>query len=141
MADVRMAGDAALRAAESLLRCAGGQAVFLRVPTAAGAGVDEQLGLATPEFQDEELSPVVFRKARPQLAGDVPRWELLISAVSVNGLIGLTGMVDASALFAGAFGVVVGEDLMEIESMSTSEMDGAPYIYRVVLRAAAAKAI
>ena len=44
---------------------AGGRAVLLRMPAPATAGdVTEQLGLAMPEFQDVELAPVVFRKAR-----------------------------------------------------------------------------
>lgn len=142
MADLRMAGDAARRAAESLLRSTGGEAVYLRVPTPASAGsVNEQIGLATPEFQDAELSPVVVRRARPQTGKDGIRWELLVSAISVSGILGSTGVTDASALFAGAFGVLVGGSLMEIEGMSSSDLDGSPYVYRVVLRAPAARSI
>ena len=50
------------------MRCCAARAdetVLLRVPAPAVAGdVTEQLGLATPEFQDVELAPVVFRRAR-----------------------------------------------------------------------------
>jgi len=142
MADLRMAGDAARRAAESLLRSTGGRAVYLRVPTpASAASVNEQIGLATPEFQDAELSPVVFRKARPRATKDGARWELLVSAISVSGILGLTGVTDASALFAGAFGILVGDSLMEIEAVSTSDMNGSPYVYRVLLRAPLAKLV
>ncbi len=142
MADVRMRSDAARRAAESLLRGTGGRAVYLRLPAAAKASaVNEQLGLSTPQFQDAELAPVVFRKARPKAGKDGERWEPLVSAISVAGIVGLTGAADASDLFAGAFGVLVGERLMEIEAMSSSDMDGLPYVYRLMIREPAAKAI
>ncbi len=75
MADLRMGSDAARRAAESLLRSTGGRAVSLRIPApAATGGVDEQIGLGTPEFQDAELSPVVFRKARASMQKGGERW-------------------------------------------------------------------
>lgn len=137
-----MASDAARRAAETLLRSTGGRAVYLRLPAPGdGASVNEQIGLAVPEFQDAELSPVVFRRARAQMKTDGPRWELMVSAISVGGLLGTAGMTDASVLFAGAFGVLVGETLMEIESVTSSDMDGSPYVYRVVLRAPAVQRV
>ena len=147
MADLRMGGDAARRAAESLLRSMGGRSVSLRLPApATGLSVNEQIGLGVPEFQDTELSPVVFRKARPQLKANGPRWELMVSAISVAGVVGAIGATDsgtagADELFASAFGVVVGETLMQIESVSSSDMDGTPYVYRLVLRTAAADVV
>lgn len=135
MADVRVASEAARRAAESLLRSTGGRAVFLRVPApASGSSVNEELGLATPEFQDAELSPVVFRKARPRSQKDGDRWELMVSAISVARIVGDTGVTDATKLFATAMGVLVGDSLMEVESMSSSDLGGSPYVYRIVLR-------
>ena len=140
MADVRLASDAARRVAESLLRGSGGRAVSLRVPAPVSEPtINEELGLASPEFQDIELSPVVFRKARAQGRSAGTFWELIISAISVGQVLGTVGDSDASALFAGAFGVLIDGTLMEIESMSASDMDGSPYVYRVVLRAPAAK--
>ncbi len=137
-----MAGEAARRAAECLLRSTGGRSVFLRLAApASGLSVTEQLGLAVPEFQDAELSPVVFRKARPQLSKSGPRWELLVSAISVTGVLGSAGEADGAELFANAFGVLVGDTLMQIESVSTSDMDGTPYVYRVLLRIPAADVI
>src|SRR5258708_35267924 len=64
MANLVNGATAAVRAADVLLRCAGGRSVLLRMPANASAGdTTEQLGLAIPEFQDVELAPVVFRKA------------------------------------------------------------------------------
>ena len=133
---------AAKRAAESLLRSTGGRSIFLRVPVpAALATTSEELGLVAPAFQEVELSPVVFRKGRPQQKGDGERWELLVSTYSVEAVLGDSGATDASSLFASAAGVVVDEDLMEIEAISSSDMNGVPYVYRLVVRVPQAKTI
>lgn len=137
MADLRNASMMAQRAADVLLQCAGGRAVLLRIPAPAIAGdTTEQLGLATPTFQDVELAPVVFRKARTTSAeGKAAKWELMVSATAVNALVGSLGYSAGSVLFAVAFGVLIDGVLLEVESATESEVDGAPYVYRVVLRA------
>ncbi|MGH9596994.1 MAG: hypothetical protein ACRD3K_09375 [Edaphobacter sp.] len=136
MADLRNASIVAQRAADVLLQCAGGRSVLLRMPAPASAGVaSEQLGLAVPTFQDVELAPVVFRKARARAAeGKATKSELMVSATAVNALVGSLGYSAASVLFATAFGVSIDGVLMEIESATESEVGGAPYVYRVVLR-------
>ncbi len=133
-----MSGSAAaVRAADALLRCAGGRLGLLRMPAQASAGdTTEQLGLAVPEFQDVELAPVVFRKARATTAdGKAAKWELMVSATAVNALVGSLGYSAASVLFATAFGVLIDGVLMEVESATESEVLGTPYVYRLVLRA------
>jgi hypothetical protein len=137
MADLMSGSAAAVRAADALLRCAGGRLVLLRMPAQASAGdTTEQLGLAVPEFQDVELAPVVFRKARATTAdGKAAKWELMVSATAVNALVGSLGYSAASVLFATAFGVLIDGVLMEIESATESEVLGTPYVYRLVLRA------
>ena len=133
-----MAGASVMarRAADVLLSCAGGRAVLLRMPAPGTAGdVTEQLGLATPEFQDVELAPVVFRKARVATAeGKAAEWELMVSATAVNALVGSLGYSAASVLFADAFGVLVDGVLMEVEAVTESEVGGSPYVYRVVVK-------
>ena len=110
---------------------------MLRMPVPASAGdVTEELGLAVPEFQDVELAPVVFRKARATTAdGKAAKWELMVSATAVNALVGTLGYSAASVLFATAFGVLIDGVLMEVESATESEVLGAPYVYRLVLNA------
>jgi hypothetical protein len=137
MADLVSGSAAAVRAADVLLRGAGGRAVLLRIPAQASAGdVTEQLGLAVPEFQDVALSPVVFRKARVTTAvGEAAKWELMVSATAVLALVGSLGYSSASVLFATAFGVLIDSVLMEVVSATESELYGAPYVYRLVLRA------
>ena len=141
MADLLSAAGA-VRAADVLLRCAGGRAVVLRMPAQASAGdVTEELGLAVPEFQDMVLAPVVFRKARQaasalSLTADKgARWEMMVSATAVQTLVGSLGYAAASVLFATAFGVLIDGVLMEVVSATESEVYGAPYVYRLVLRA------
>jgi hypothetical protein len=136
MADLRNASLVAQRAADVLLQCAGGRAVLLRVPAPAGSGdTTEQLGLAVPTFQDVELAPVVFRKARTTVAEGKPaKRELMVSATAVNALVGSLRYSAASVLFATAFGVLVDGVLMEVESATESEVGGAPYVYRLMLQ-------
>jgi hypothetical protein len=137
MADLVSGSAAAVRAADVLLRVAGGRSVLLRMPAPASAGdTTEQLGLAVPEFQDIALSPVVFRKARTTASvGKVAQWELMVSATAVRTLVGSLGYSAASVLFATAFGVLIDGVLMEVESATQSEIYGTPYVYRLLLRA------
>lgn len=134
---VKGAPVVARRAADVLLSSAGGRSVLLRIPAPASAGdTTEQLGLAVPEFQDVELAPVVFRKARATgTEGKAAKWELMVSATAVNAVAGSSGYSVASVLFAGAFGVLIDGVLMEIESATESKAGGTPYVYRLVLRA------
>jgi hypothetical protein len=148
MADLRNASIMAQRAADVLLSCAGGRSVMLRMPAPASAGdTTEQLGLAVPTFQDVELAPVMFRKARMAAsalsvtADKGARWELMISATAVQELTGSLGYSAASVLFAAAFGVLIDGVLMEVVSATASEVGGAPYVYRVVLQAPLALAV
>jgi hypothetical protein len=141
MADLLSGSAAAVRAADVLLRSAGGRAVLLRMPVQASAGdATEQLGLAVPTFQDVELAPVVFRKSRQAATtqaalGKVARWELMVSASAVDALVGSLGYSAASVLFATAFGVLIDGVLMAVESVTASEVFGAPYVYRLVVDA------
>lgn len=143
MADLLSATGAAARAADVLLRGVGGRTVMLRMPAPASAGdVTEQLGLETPLFQDVELSPVVFRKARASVTeGKAAKWELMISATAVEALVGSLGYSAAEVLFSTAFGVLVDGVLMTVVSATESEANGVPYLYRLVLRAPVATTV
>jgi hypothetical protein len=137
MGELRDVSIVAQRAADVLLRCGGGRKVLLRLPAPASPGdTTEQLGLAVPSFQDVALEPVVFRKARATMAdGKAAKSELMVSATAVNAVVGSLGYSAANVLFATAFGVLIDEVLMEIESATESEVGGATYVYRLVLRA------
>jgi hypothetical protein len=136
MGELCDASITAQRAADVLLRCGGGRTALLRMPAPASAGdTTEQLGLAVPSFQDLQLAPVVFRKARATVSeGKAAKSELMVSATAVNALVGSLGYSAASVLFATAFGVLIDGVLMEIEAATESEVGGVPYVYRLLLR-------
>jgi hypothetical protein len=135
----------AARAADVLLRALGGRSVRLRMPApAVPADPTEQLGLATPEFQDVALAPVVCRKARATVSTDqAARWDLLVSATAVEKLVGSLAYASASVLFANACGVLTGEgaELLEILSATQEPLLGRPYVYRLLVRAPLAQAV
>lgn len=143
MADLLKNSGAATRAADVLLRGVGGRSVSLRMPGPATAGdTTEQLGLATPEFQDVELAPVVFRSSRAKVSeAKATRWELLVSGTAVHTLLGSLSYGAAEALFDAAFGVLIDGVLMTVESVTAAEANGTAYLYRLVLRAPAAQVI
>ena len=92
------------RVADTLLRGTGGRMVKLRVPAPAIPGdVEEQVGLATPEFQDVVLGPVCFRKVRPTVT-DAVQYELLVSATAVEAMVGSLAYESASVLFGAGGG-------------------------------------
>ena len=128
---------AAARAADALLRSCGGRKVLLRMPSPAMAGdVSEQLGIATPQFQDIELAPAAFRKPRAQVTTSGPvRWELVVSATAVMGVVTSLAYASASVLFQNAAGVLVDDELLDISSATEEQVFGQPYAYRLVLLA------
>jgi hypothetical protein len=137
MGNLVSAAGGTQRAADVLLRAAGGRSVMLRMPApAVPADMTEQLGIATPTFQDLLLAPVVYRKARAIVTeGKAARWELLVSATTVESLVGSLAYGSASVLFAAAFGVLSDDELFEIESATEEQVFGQPYVYRLILRA------
>jgi hypothetical protein len=124
-----LCSDAAVRAADTLLRANGGRAVLLRLPAPAVANNDgEQLGLATPQFQDVELAPTAFRKAETTST-------LLISGSAVKAVVGSLQFNSAEVLFETAAGIVVDGVLYTILSSVATTSDGATYVYSLELRA------
>ena len=128
MADL-LCSDAAVRAADTLLRANGGRAVKLRLPAPAVANNDgEQLGLATPQFQDVELAPVAFRKLES-------RTVLLVSGSAVKVVVGSLQFNSAEVLFETALGIVIDCLLYTILSNTASTADGETLVYSLELRA------
>jgi hypothetical protein len=129
MANALNASSAAVRAADTLLRTAG-RTVLLRLPAPAIPGdPTEQLGLAIPQFQDVELSPVVVLSGKTSGSQ-----QLLVSATAVNIIVGSLGYSAARVLFAGAVGVMLDGVLLQIEAVAESEVNGTVYLYRLTLR-------
>lgn len=119
-------GSVAERAAEAVLRAAGGRTVLLRLPAKALASDAEQLGLATPLFQDAPLGPVAFRKVGSTKT-------LLVSARAVRTTLHAVGAASAEALFLGAVGLLIDGDLYRIEKAVALGSVGQPYCWAVTL--------
>jgi hypothetical protein len=115
------------RAAETALRTNGGRAVVLRLAAPAAQGDDaEQLGLATPQFNDVALGPAVFHKA-----SNVKR--LVIAASAVETLCGTLGFDAVDVLFETAIGVLIDDLLYEITDSTSSQANGRAYCYWLTL--------
>jgi len=128
MADLLHQGDGVRRAAEAALRSNGGRAVYLRMAAPAAVGYDaEQLGLATPEFNDVVLAPAVFHKADSMK-------QLLVSAAAVDAIVGTLGYDSVDVLFETAVGVVIDGVLYEITESSSSQSMGTVYCYWLTLQ-------
>ena len=124
-----MVNDAAVRAADALLRANGGRSVLLRIPAPAIAGAQaEELGLATPAFNDVVLGPVVFRKAESTA-------KMVVSASVVKGIVGSLAFDSVDVLFETAVGVVVDGVVYVIEGCVASRAGREVYCHCLSLRA------
>jgi hypothetical protein len=123
-----MSDAGALRQAEAVLR-SGGFFVRLRMPAPAVAGDNsEELGLATPEFQEIVLGPAAFRKSDSAKV-------LLVSASSVLAAVGTLAYESAEVLFETAAGLSAGGVLYEIVDSVAVPASGQPYSYALTLQA------
>ena len=113
------------RIAETALRTNGGFPVLLRMPGLAASGQDgEQLGLATPTFQEVPLGPAVWRKIGVDSV-------LLLSAGPVEALAGTGEFASAKALFEAAAGVVVEDVFYTITGSEPIVAGGVDVGYRL----------
>ena len=121
--------EGAKRLALAGLWANGGCEAILRLPGLASIGNDaEQLGLATPQFQDVPIGPVVWRKLGVDTA-------LLVAASALEKLSGAPGFADAESLLQAAVGVVIEGVLYAITKCEALSVAGAPCMYRVSVKA------
>jgi hypothetical protein len=97
----------------------------MAVPAVSGADA-EQLGLATPQFQDVELAPAAIHKAN-----SVAR--LLVSASAVSAVLGSLDYDSAEVLFETAVGVVIDGVVYAIAGSVASQAMGEAYCYVLTL--------
>ena len=123
--------------ADALLRSVTGAEAQLRV---TGATTDTSLlevGLAATTFAEVTVSPVLMRKLRPAWQeGGESKWELLVSATSVQQQVSALNIESAQALFAMTLAVLLAGQEYLIESVSSNEAFGQVYLYRLLLREA-----
>jgi hypothetical protein len=126
---------ASQRIADALLRSVGGMSAQLRVTATNTDGAQCEVGLIATTFAAVILSPVVMRKLRPMWQStDAPRWELLVSASSVENQVRALSLSSAQALFAMTLSVTVAAQDYVIESVAGNEAFGEVYLYRLQLR-------
>jgi len=139
---VKKSTEAARRAADALLRSLGGSSVKLRLPTLPCASDGDQLGMGVGGYQDLVLSPAVFRRVRATVKeGEEGSWELLLSASAVMKQVSEMQMQSAEVLFEQALAVMVGERSFVLRAVSSSEVFGQEYMYRLLLRESLPKAM
>ena len=128
--------------ADALLRSVTGTTALLRVTgTNADTGMSE-MGLLATTFAEVPISPVLMRKLRPTWQeGGESKWELLVSATSVEQQVSTLDLPSAQSLFAMPLAVTVaGQDYL-IESIASNEAFGQVYLYRLLLREARQQAV
>lgn len=128
--------------ADALLRSVGGASAQLRVTGPCTDGTGCEVGLIASAFANVIISPVLMRKLRPTWQdNEQPKWELLVSATSVQQQISALSLDSAQALFAMTLAVTVaGQDYL-IESIASNEAFGQIYLYRLLLREARQQAV
>ena len=127
--------------ADALLRSVTGTTALLRV---TGTNTDtsmSEVGLVATTFA-EVGQPGLMRKLRPTWQeGGESKWELLISATSVEQQVNALDLASAQSLFSMTLAVTVaGQDYL-IESIASNEAFGQVYLYRLLLREARQQAV
>jgi len=110
-----------------------------------GANTDtssSEVGLVATTFAEVPVSPVLMRKLRPSWQeGGQSKWELLVSATSVEQQVQTLDLSSAQSLFGMTLGVTVaGQDYL-IEAIAANEAFGQVYLYRLLLREARQQAV
>ena len=128
--------------ADALLRSVAGTTALLRV---TGTNTDtsmSEVGLVATTFAEVSVSPVLMRKLRPTWQeGGESKWELMVSATSVEQQVNALDLPSAQSLFAMTLAVTVaGQDYL-IESIASNEAFGQVYLYRLLLREARQQAV
>ena len=132
---------AAQALADALLRSVGGSSAQLVLSNTATTSSQSELGIVSTTFADTVLSPVAMRKLRPTWPtanqGNSPnqaRYELLVSATSVQQQVQALDLPSAQSLFAMTLSVVVSGQTYILDSVSSNEAFGQTYLYRLLLR-------
>ena len=121
--------------ADALLRSAAGTTALLRV---TGTNTDtsmSEVGLVATTFAEVPVSPALMRKLRPTWQeGEESKWELLVSATSVEQQVSAMSLASAQSLFSMTLAVTVACQDYLIEAVAANEAFGRVYLYRLLLR-------
>jgi hypothetical protein len=128
--------------ADALLRSVAGTSALLRVTGTNPDTSKSEVGLVSTTFAEVTVSPALMRKLRPSWQeGGESKWELLVSATSVEQQVQALDLASAQSLFSMTLAVTVaGQDYL-IESVGSNEAFGQVYLYRLLLREARQQAV
>jgi len=128
--------------ADALLRSVTGTTALFRVTGANTDTAQSEVGLVATTFAEVPISPALMRKLRPAWQeGGESKWELLVSATSVEQQVSAMSLACAQSLFSMTLAVTVaGQDYL-IESVAANEAFGRVYLYRLLLRQAQPQAV
>lgn len=128
--------------ADALLRSVTGATALLRVTNTNTDTSMSEVGLVATAFVEVPVSPVLMRKLRPSWQeGGESKWELLVSATSIEAQVNALDLASAQSLFSITLAVTVaGQDYL-IESVASNEAFGRVYLYRLLLRQASPQAV
>ncbi len=128
--------------ADALLRTVAGATAAFRVAGTNANSDQSQLGLVATNFAEVLVSPVVMRKLRPSWAeGGESKWELLVSATGLEAQVNALDLASVESLFQMTLAVTVGGQDYLIESIAANEAMGVVYLYRLLVREAAASSV
>jgi hypothetical protein len=128
--------------ADALLRSVTGTTTLFRVTAANTDTTQSEVGLVATTSAEVSISPALMRKLRPTWQeGGESKWELLVSATSVEQQVSAMSLATAQSLFSMTLAVTVaGQDYL-IESVAANEAFGRVYLYRLLLRQAQQQAV
>jgi hypothetical protein len=128
--------------ADALLRTAAGTTALLRVTNTNTDTSMSEVGLVATAFVEVPVSPALMRKLRPAWQeGGQSKWELLVSATSIEQQVNALDLASAQSLFSMTLAVTVADQDYLIESVASNEAFGQVYLYRLLLREARQQAV
>jgi hypothetical protein len=121
--------------ADALLRSVTGTTALFRVTGANTDTAQSEVGLVATTFAEVPISPALMRKLRPTWQeGGESKWELLVSATSVEQQVSAMSLASAQSLFSMTLAVTVACQDYLIEAVAANEAFGRVYLYRLLLR-------
>jgi hypothetical protein len=127
-----IAGMAAARAADAMLRTLGGTQVTLLFPAAGlpGEGVAE-LGLVDPGVVQASISPVIVVELTTETNGPRRRIEMLAGQEAMAAQVSQRNVASAEVLFETALGLLYCGEVFHIQGFVVERVGGVAYLYRV----------
>ena len=127
---------------DAILRTVAGTTAYLQVTGTNADTEQSEVGLVANNFVQVAVSPVLMRKLPPTWReGDMPRWEMLMSATSVQTQVASMNLTSAQSLFSMTMSVTMAGQSYVIESVAANEAMGTVYVYRLLVREAGTEAL